>query len=256
MRRKIVVFGDLPIATKVCMWIRGESSLELVGCVSSNPKAHNNDPWNDVPMLRDYCNAYNIHLYSYDDFRVNYSKESLDLGLCCRYSKIIKKDVIDFFRLGIINMHGGLLPEFAGPYSCNYSVLFNAKKGGGTLHWIDEGIDTGDIIRRCEFDIENNDTGYTVFQKTQKVLFENMIDVILPILDGEMTNFISQKFFLDKGYEHNYFDLKSIDRYKKLNLSDLPDTIMRTVRAFDFPGYEPAWILDNNGEKIYLRYHY
>lgn len=252
MKRKIVVFGDLPIATKICMWIREESSLELVACVSSNPMARNNDPWKDVPMLRDYCNANNIPLYSYDDLKENYSEKSLDLGLCCRYSKIIKEDVIDFFRVGIINMHGGLLPEFAGPYASNYSVLFNAKYGGGTIHWIDKGIDTGDIIRRCEFKIENDDTGYTVFQKTQKALFDNMIDVILPILDGEVTEFISQKTLLDQGYEHRYFNLKSIEQYKKINISDSPDKILRTVRAFDFPGYEPAYI-ECEGNKLYLR---
>ncbi|MCM1048300.1 MAG: hypothetical protein NC433_07740 [Clostridiales bacterium] len=250
--KKIVVFGDLPIATKVCMWIKEESSLELIACVSSNPKAHNNDPWEDIPMLGDYCKANNILLYSYDDFKANYSKKSLDLGLCCRYNKIIKKTEIDIFKKGIINMHGGLLPEFAGSYSCNYSVLFNSKIGGGTLHWIDEGIDTGDIIRRCEFQIENDDTGYTVFQKTQKVLYENMIEIILPILNGEITEFIAQKELLDKGYEHHYFDLKSIGRYKKINLSDSQDIIMRTVRAFDFPGYEPAYI-ECGSSKFYLR---
>ncbi len=252
MKRKIVVFGDLPIATKICMWIREERTLELVACVSSNPKAHNNDPWEDVPMLKDYCNANNIPLYSYDNFKSDYAGKSLDLGLCCRYSKIIKKDVLDIFRIGIINMHGGLLPEFAGPYASNYSVLFNAEKGGGTIHWIDQGIDTGDIIRRCEFQIENDDTGYTVFQKTQNALFENMIDVILPILDGEVTEFIPQKTFLDQGHEHHYFNLKSIGQYKKINLSDPPDKILRTVRAFDFPGYEPAYI-ECGGNRLYLR---
>ena len=252
MKRKIVVFGDLPIATKVCMWISGQSSLELVGCVSSNPMAHNNDPWKDIPMLRDYCISNNIPLYSYEEFKDDFPKKSLDLGLCCRYNKIIKKDEIDIFRIGIINMHGGLLPEFAGPYSCNYSVLFNSKKGGGTLHWIDAGIDTGDIIRRCEFDIENNDTGYTVFQKTQKVLLENMIDIILPILDGKMTEYIAQKELLDKGYEHHYFNLKSIEKYKKINISDTQENIVRTVRAFDFPGYEPAYI-ECGDSKLYLR---
>lgn len=252
-KKKIVVFGDLPIATKVVQWIGNVEELELIGCVVSKPDAHNNDPWKDTPMLKEYCEENHIKVFQNSiELKELYEAKELDLGLSCRFSKILKKDIIDLFRIGIINMHGGLLPEFGGPYSCNYSILFGEGKGGGTLHWIDENIDTGDIIRRCEFDILPDDTAYDVFQKTQCALYENLIEVILPIINGDMSDFISQQELINNGYAHRYFKLNSIEEYKEIDLNDSKENILKVVRAFDFPGYEPAYFVVE-GKKIYLR---
>jgi methionyl-tRNA formyltransferase len=250
---KIMVFGDLPIATKVAEWVNSNKELELVGCVLSNPQAHNNDPWTDTPMLGEYCTNMNIPLYDIKGLG-QFKNKGLDLGLVCRFSKILKEDVINLFSVGLINMHGGLLPEFAGLYSSNFSVLYGAKHGGGTLHWIGTGIDTGDIIKRCEFEIEDTDTGFSVFQKTQIALYENMIKIVIPILHGEKTEFINQTELVENGYTHQYFKLNSINEVKKIQADDTEEMILRKVRACDFPGYEPAY-MEVNGEKIYLRMH-
>ena len=184
-----------------------------------------------------------------------YSRKEIDLGLSCRFSKIIRKPIIDLFSKGIINMHGGLLPEFGGLYSCNYSILFKSKVGGRTLHYVDEGIDTGDIIRRCEFEIEEIDTGYSVFQKTQLALYNNMVEIIPLVLNNQIKS-ISMKELVDKGYKHRYFNKKSILDYKEINNSDFETgDILYKIRAFDFPGYEPAYY-KFDGKKIYMRMSY
>lgn len=253
---KMIVFGDLPIASKVAGWVLKQPQLELLGAVLSNPNAHNHDPWQDVPMFEDFCNKEQVPLYTLDGLKSSFTEGEIDLGLFCRFSKIVKRDIISLFRLGIINMHGGLLPEFAGPYSSNYSVLFGSKKGGGTLHWVDEGIDTGDIIKRCEFEILSDDTGFSVFQKTQEALYENMVKVIMPILRGEWKGYTKQKILLEQGYGHRYFKLGSLEEYKEIKKDMSEEEASRVIRACDFPGYEPAWVKDKNGKKIYLRYHY
>lgn len=250
----IVVFGDLPIASKVCEYILEQDELNLVGCVLSNPNAHNNDPWLDTPMLEDFCHNNNIKIFTLNELSA--LNDKLDLGLVCRFSKILKKKTIDLFDVGMINMHGGLLPEFAGPYSCNFSILYGSKMGGGTLHWIDEGIDTGDIIRRCEFVIEDKDTGYTVFQKTQIALCENMKEIIIPILKRQISGYIDQNELIrQEGVERRYFKLGSIEQYKEIKPDDSEELMLRKVRAFDFPGYKPAYKIINDNI-VYLRMNY
>ena len=250
---KIVVFGDLPIATKIAIWVQRQPELELVCGVLSNLDAHNNDPWANVPMFKEYCRNAGIKICSLEELPEFVSRVgTLDLGLLCRFSRIIKPEILRLFTRGIINMHGGLLPEVGGVYSSNYSVLLGHKLGGGTLHWVNESIDTGDIIRRCEFEITPEDTGYTVFQKTQEALYSGMIDIIMPILHGELTTFQNQKELIDQGHEHNYFKPGSLEQHKRLELSDDPAKILRTTRALDFPGYEPAYFVVDD-RKIYLR---
>lgn len=251
-KKKIVIFGDLPIATKVAMGIKKMDGVELLGVVIGNDNPHNNDPWKDVECLEEYAKKNNIKIFTMGELKDNFERFSLDLGLLCRFSRIVKDDIISLFKFGMINMHGGLLPEFAGLYSCNYSILFGSKYGGGTLHFVDKGIDTGNVIKRCEFKITDDDTGFTVFQKTQKVLYEGMMEIIPLVLNAKIESIPMQQL-IEKGYESRYFNKKSINLYKEVSKDELfTEKGMRKIRAFDFPGYEPAYCIID-GKKIYLR---
>jgi folate-dependent phosphoribosylglycinamide formyltransferase PurN len=63
---------------------------------------------------------------------------------------ILRKQLLDVPRLGVINVHLGLLPEIRGMSSPEWSLL-NHVPVGITIHYVDEGIDTGPVLRRCEF---------------------------------------------------------------------------------------------------------
>jgi folate-dependent phosphoribosylglycinamide formyltransferase PurN len=71
-----------------------------------------------------------------------------DLMISARYSHIFKREAIALPRHGIINLHPGALPHFAGLFAPMRTVTEGFKELTGTLHWIDEGIDTGPIVAR------------------------------------------------------------------------------------------------------------
>ncbi len=251
--KKVIVFGDLPIATKIVQFLETLDDVEI-GIVIGNNNPHNNDPWEDTPLLFDYAIQKNIPMYSLENLICSYSTNELTLGLSCRFSKIIKKNVIDLFKNGIINMHGGLLPEFAGLCSVNHTIIQNSPVGGGTLHYIDEGIDTGNIIKRCEFKLSDTDTAYSVFQKTQIELEKNLEEIIPKALNGIVES-KSMTEYIKEGHESHYYNKKDLEKFRCIEKMDLNDkNFQRMIRAFDFPGYEPAYVIDGSGNKLYLRY--
>ena len=63
---------------------------------------------------------------------------------------ILRKQLLDVPRLGVLNVHLGLLPEVRGMSSPEWSLL-NHVPVGVTIHYIDAGIDTGPVLQRCEF---------------------------------------------------------------------------------------------------------
>jgi folate-dependent phosphoribosylglycinamide formyltransferase PurN len=63
---------------------------------------------------------------------------------------ILRKQLLDVPRLGVLNVHLGLLPEVRGMSSPEWSLLIHVPVGV-TIHYIDAGIDTGPILQRCEF---------------------------------------------------------------------------------------------------------
>jgi folate-dependent phosphoribosylglycinamide formyltransferase PurN len=64
--------------------------------------------------------------------------------------KILRKQLLDLPRLGVLNVHLGMLPEVRGMSSPEWSLLKHVPVGV-TIHYVDEGIDTGPILQQCEF---------------------------------------------------------------------------------------------------------
>ncbi|GAK54645.1 methionyl-tRNA formyltransferase [Candidatus Moduliflexus flocculans] len=69
-----------------------------------------------------------------------------DLILSCRYDYIFKPTAIQIPRLGILNIHPGVLPMYRGVLSPLQALLNNDQRLGVTVHWINAGIDTGNIL--------------------------------------------------------------------------------------------------------------
>ncbi len=248
MKKKIVVFGDLPIGTKVIIDLIKRTDVELIGVVTSGKKFNNNDPWGNTPTVSEFAKLKKIQILSLNDLLS--IKTNLDIGFLCRFNKILSNKLINKFTDGIINFHGGLLPECAGLYSSCHSILLNHKKGGATLHYIDSGIDTGNIIKRIEFKINNKDTSISVFKKTQIALLNGYHEVIDSIIAGNIKS-IPQEKLIQKGIKRNYFNKNSLKGKRKIKLNSSQDDILRVVRAFDHPDHEKSYIVIN-GTKVYL----
>lgn len=74
------------------------------------------------------------------------------------YGKILPKELLDIPKLGCINVHGSLLPQYRGAAPIQWSVLNGDKKTGITTMYMDVGMDTGDMILKEETEIGDNET--------------------------------------------------------------------------------------------------
>ena len=69
------------------------------------------------------------------------------------FNQIFRKDIINLTPIGIINCHAGKLPFYRGRNILNWVLINDEKEFGITVHFVDEGIDTGDIILQKTFPI-------------------------------------------------------------------------------------------------------
>jgi methionyl-tRNA formyltransferase len=76
-----------------------------------------------------------------------------DLFIVAAYGKILPKAVLDLPSLGCVNIHASLLPALRGAAPINRAIMEGHTKGGITIMYMDEGLDTGDIILQEEMDI-------------------------------------------------------------------------------------------------------
>lgn len=108
-------------------------------------------------------------------------KLNVDMGISWSYSQLISKELIQCFPKGIVNMHGGLLPKYRGANVLNWAIINGEYETGVTLHYIDEKIDTGNIIVQRSVPILLDDTALTLREKLEKCavnLFEDTWDNI------------------------------------------------------------------------------
>ena len=157
------------------------------------------------------------------------------------YEKLIK--VNKFKSTNLFNLHFSLLPKYRGCHTNFLQLSKGEKFSGVTLHKIDEGIDTGDIIDKLKFKIKINDTAqenYLRLMKFSTILFKKNFYKILN------NNYKLKKQILSDG---SYYDRGSVN-YKKIREFNIKKFNLKThnkIRSLIFPFYQMPIV---NGVKI------
>jgi len=107
-----------------------------------------------------------------------------DLFILCGYNKILKQPIIEIPPLGTINLHGGKLPEYRGAAPINWQIINGETTGGCSIIYVDEGIDTGDIIAQEIYQIDAGDTHASILEKTLDIFPRLLLDVLEQIENG------------------------------------------------------------------------
>ncbi|PIE44835.1 MAG: phosphoribosylglycinamide formyltransferase [Gammaproteobacteria bacterium] len=118
---------------------------------------------NYVELWRKNDVAFNVNL-------LTHICQNTDLIVCAGYLSIIHADVIAQFKRKIINIHPALLPKFggAGMYGIRVHqavIAAGESQSGCTVHYVDDGIDTGDIIAQRKVNVTPDDTADSLQQK-------------------------------------------------------------------------------------------
>ena len=106
-------------------------------------------------------------------------------------SGIIRKNIIAIPTIGILNAHPGLLPKYRGVDTVPWA-LYHGDTIGATVHFIDEGVDTGKIISQSTIDIADNDTINGLREKAWFVAAKLMAETLLKIVNNEPIQTASQ----------------------------------------------------------------
>lgn len=81
-----------------------------------------------------------------------------DVVVVVAYGQILNSEILKIPKFGCVNLHASLLPELRGPEPIAWSIILGKEKTGLTTMWMDEGVDTGDIIFQKETEILSRDT--------------------------------------------------------------------------------------------------
>lgn len=171
----------------------------------------------------------------------------LELGLSVFFDYILEEQFLDLFPRGCLNLHPALLPYNRGQYPNVWSIV-EGTPAGVTLHYIDKGVDTGDIIAQREVPVAPTDTGEILYRKLEQASYELFCETWDLILRGAAPRHPQRR---EAGTHHRTKDVEAIDEIQ-LDRQYLARDLINVLRARTFPPYRGAYFVHEN-RRIYLR---
>jgi len=145
-----------------------------------------------------------------------------DMIVTCAYGQIIPKELIELPKYGCINVHASLLPKYRGGAPIHRAIIEGEKETGITIMYMDEGMDSGDIITKRVVPISEEDTLDTLSKELATVGSELLIETIPSIIDGTNERIVQDEKEVTFGYvitkedELIDFNSTSLEIYNKI----------------------------------------
>jgi methionyl-tRNA formyltransferase len=170
-----------------------------------------------------------------------------DIGLSVLFGYILRPEFLDLFPFGVVNLHPAYLPYNRGAYPNVWSIV-ERTPAGATLHYVDAGVDTGDIIAQRQVPIDPVDTGETLYRKLEQACID-LFRESWPLIRSGRAPRVQQDE--GEGTYHRTHDVEQIDTID-LNRTYTARELTDIIRARTFSPYPGAYFI-YQGRKVYLR---
>jgi len=95
-------------------------------------------------------------------------EKDIDLVVLAGYMRILSSYFIKMYKNRIMNIHPALLPSFPGLHAQRQAVEYGVKISGCTVHFVDEGVDSGPVILQKAVEVKDNDTEESLAERILK----------------------------------------------------------------------------------------
>jgi methionyl-tRNA formyltransferase len=171
----------------------------------------------------------------------------IDYLLSIHFPYILPAEVLDIPRIGTLNLHPACLPYNRGWHTPSWAIA-DQTPYGATLHWVDQGLDTGDIaLQRC-VKVGAADTAHELYQRVLSAELALLDEAIPAFRTGTLPR-IPQS---SSGTCHRTVDLESMRR-QNLDESGTKGQLLRRLRALTTNRWDEAAWFEEDGERYLVR---
>lgn len=242
---RILFLGNNWLGWQVVRWLAGRGE-EIVGLVVHPPGRQK-----FTQEIVDSVNVDPPHVFTGSELHQPQVLDAIvtlrpDIGVSVMFGYLLRPRLLDLFPRGCVNLHPALLPYNRGAYPNVWSIV-ERTPAGVTLHYIDAGVDTGDIIVQRGVPVEPVDTGATLYRKLE----QGALDLFQEAWPQVGTGTAPRHPQMGEGTYHRTRDVARIDeihldqRYTAREMIDI-------IRARTFPPHPGAYFV-HGGRKVYLR---
>lgn len=168
----------MPDMANVCLAKLVEAGFDVIGLV---PPHKNNPSYYNMVQC---ANVLNVPVYPFEnspnegEFVQKIAKFEADIGVICSYDIKLSRDFLKTTAEGYINCHPSILPKYRGANPYHHIIKNGETITGVSLHFADENFDTGDVIVQKEISLEPKETMGTLFNRSNFLIADCLIDVL------------------------------------------------------------------------------
>lgn len=184
---KIGYFADGPWSHRALDLIASDAGLEVsfICARFSNPDQYLKKKAAELGV--EFCISENVNS---DSFLDSINDHKCDLFVSMSFDQILRERFYSFPPLGTINCHAGKLPFYRGRNILNWALINDEKEFGITVHYIDDGVDTGDIVLQRTYPIDGSDNYGSLLAKAHRECPSVLYEAIQLIRSGKASRLI------------------------------------------------------------------
>ena len=184
-----ILFMGTPEISAVSLEALCAAGHEICGVYTREDKPVGRKQVLTAPPAKQVALAHEIPVFQPKTLRDGQAAEQIralapELIVVVAYGRILPKEVLDIPAKGCINLHVSLLPKYRGAAPVQWSVLNGDAETGVTIMQLDEGLDTGDILKVQPIQIDPEETSGQLFEKVTQVGAQTLVACIEEIAAG------------------------------------------------------------------------
>lgn len=162
------------------------AKIEILIVDNSNAYAIERAKKHGIPYLYINPKEFQTKEAFYEKIRDELISKSVELVILAGFMRIVKKPLLDAFPNRIMNIHPALLPSFPGLHGQKQAVDYGVRISGCTVHFVDEGVDSGPIIIQAAVPVYPEDTEDSLSERILKLEHKIFPEAVRLFAEGRL----------------------------------------------------------------------
>lgn len=178
---RIIFMGTPDYAEEILKTLIDDTAVEVVAVYTQPDKPVGRKAIMTPPVVKVLAQASNIPLFQPTKLRDTAVVEELltiacDMIIVAAYGQILPKEILEY--VPCVNLHASILPQYRGASPIQQALLNNDTQSGVTAMWMDEGLDTGAIIKISKLEITSDEMVESLYERLTKIACELTADIV------------------------------------------------------------------------------
>ena len=232
MRIVFIGTGEIGVPTLRALL---NSEHELVAVVTQPDKPVGREQRIEPPQIKKEIAKARIPIFQPARIKDQQATEEIrgvtpDVIVVVAYGQILPRDVLEIPRLACLNLHASLLPRWRGAAPIQAAIAAGDSETGITAMYMDEGLDTGDILLQRSVEILPNDTGASLHDRLAEIAPEALLESLRLLAAGNAPR-------IPQDNARVTYAPKLKREHGQIDWSESTEAIERKIRAYNpWPG--------------------